>query len=50
MSAWSKSRDYKDRQLDREKRKVFVTVHVVLRTAAMFLASALEENFETLML
>ena len=36
-----KSRDYKERQVDWKKRKVFVTAHVVLRTAAMFLASAL---------
>ena len=37
----SKSRDYKERQVDMKKRKVFVTAHVILRTAAMFLASAL---------
>ena len=35
------SRDYKEEQVDRKKRKVFVTAHVVLRPAAMFLASAL---------
>ena len=40
----SKSRDYKERQVDRKKRKVFVTAHVVLRTAAMFLASALNRG------
>ena len=36
----AKSRDYKERQVDREKRKVFVTAHVILRTAAMFSAGA----------
>ena len=40
----SKSRNYKERQVDRKKRKVFVTAHVVLRTAAMFLASALNRG------
>ena len=30
--------------MDRKKRKVFVTAHVVLRTDAMFLASALTEE------
>ena len=38
------SRDYKERQVDRKKRKVFVTAHVILRTAAMFLASALNRG------
>ena len=28
-----KSRDYKERQVDRKKRKAFVTARVVLRTA-----------------
>ena len=37
----SKSRDYKERQVDKKKRKVFVTAHVVLCTAAMYLSSAL---------
>ena len=53
-STKTKSRDYKERQVDRKKRKVFVTAHVILRTAAMFLASALNrgsypppENIET---
>ena len=36
----SKSRNYKERQVDEQYRKVFVTAHVVLRKAAMFLASA----------
>ena len=42
----SKSRDYKERRVDRKKRKVFVTAHVILRTAApaMFLASALNRG------
>ena len=40
----SKSGDYKERQVDRKKRKVFVTAHVILRTAAMFLASALNRG------
>ena len=40
----SKSRDYKERQVDRKKRKVFVTAHVMLRTAAMFLESALNRG------
>ena len=39
-----KSNDYKERQLDRKKHKVFVSAHVVLRTAAMFLASALHRG------
>ena len=39
-----KSKDYKERQVDRKKRKVFVTAHVVLRTAAIFLASALNRG------
>ena len=43
-SAWAKSRDYKERQVDRKKRKVFVTAHVILRTTAMFLASALNRG------
>ena len=38
------SRDYKERQVDRKNRKVFVTAHVILRTAAMFLASALNRG------
>ena len=33
----SKSGYYKERQVDEKYRKVFVTAHVVLRTAAMFL-------------
>ena len=33
-----------ERQVDGEKRKVFVAAHVVLRTAAMFLASALNRG------
>ena len=33
----SKSGDYKERPVDEKYRKVFVTAHVVLRTAAMFL-------------
>ena len=42
----SKSRDYKEKRVDRKKRKVFVTAHVILRTAApaMFLASALNRG------
>ena len=40
----SRSKDYKDRQVDRKKRKVFVTAHVILRTAAVFLASALNRG------
>ena len=40
----TKSRDYKERQVDRKKRKVFVTAHVVLRTTVMFLASALNKG------
>ena len=31
------SRDYKERQVDRKNPNVFVTAHVVLRTAAQFL-------------
>ena len=34
-------RVYKERQVDKKKCKVFVTAHVVLRTAAMYLSSAL---------
>ena len=40
----AKSRDYKERQVDGKKRKVFVTAHVALRTAVMFLASALSRG------
>ena len=36
---WTKGRDYKEGQVDRKKRKVFATAYVVLRTAAVFLAS-----------
>ena len=35
-----KRKDYKDRQVDEKYRKVFVFAHVVLRTAAIFVASA----------
>ena len=41
-AAMCKSRDYKERQAERKKRKVFVTAPMVLRTAAMFLTSALK--------
>ena len=40
----TKSRDYKERQVDRKKRKVFVTAHLILRTVAMFSASALNRG------
>ena len=40
----AKSRDYKERQVDRKKHKVFVTGHVVLHMSAMFLASALNRG------
>ena len=43
-STLAKSRDYKERQVDRKKRKVFVTAHVILRTAAILLASALNRG------
>ena len=32
------------REVNRKKRKVFVTAHAILRTAAMFLASALNRG------
>ena len=38
------SKDYKEKQVDEKYRKVFVTAHVVLRTAAMFPASALNRR------
>ena len=44
LSIGSKSRDYEERQVDKKKRKVFVTAHVIQRTAAMFLASALNRG------
>ena len=40
----AKSRDYNKRPVDRKKCKVFVTAHIILRTAAMFLASALNRG------
>ena len=40
----AKSREYKERQVDEKYRKVFVTPHVVMRTAAMFLASAINRG------
>ena len=40
----AKSRNYKERQVDEKYRKVFPTAHVVLRTAAMFLANALNRG------
>ena len=43
-SALGESRDYKERHVYRKKRKVFVSGHVLLRTAAMFLASALNRG------
>ena len=42
--AVAKSRDYKERQVERKKRKVCVTRHVVLHMAAIFLASALNRG------
>ena len=44
LSVGSKSRDYEERQVDKKKRKVFVTAHVIQRMAAMFLASALNRG------
>ena len=40
---YKQSRD-KERQVVREKRKVFVTAHVILCMAAMFLANALNRG------
>ena len=40
----AKSREYKERQVDEKYHKVFVTPHVVKRTAAMFLASAINRG------
>ena len=42
--SWSKSGDYKEKQVDEKYRKVFVTAHVVVRTAVMFLDSALNRE------
>ena len=42
--SWSKSGDYKEKQVDEKYRKGIVTAHVVLRTATMFLDSALNRG------
>ena len=39
-----KDRDYKKREIDRKYRNVFVAAHVLLRTAAMFIASVLNRG------
>ena len=40
----ARSRDFKEKQVDEKYRKVFVIGYVVMRTAAMFLASALNRG------
>ena len=42
--SWSQSGDYKEKQVDEKYRKVFVTAHVVVRTAVIFLDSALNRE------
>ena len=40
----AKSRNYKERQVNEKYRKVFLAAHVVLRSASMFLANALNRG------
>ena len=44
----AKSTDYKERQVDGKKHKVFATGYVVLHMPAMFLASALNRGSHSL--